>query len=358
MKKFFHRKKNSAPSSPEQTPSRSRQTEDFNADPGLRTSRYESTAPADLPQTGQFPLKGNNSSVSFQGRHSDTYSRGQAIGGVEPNPRPSSSSPYYGSLPVPRVTSASYNPAAPRYPPVDGRSDLGARQQYAPTDGPPTHEFSKLDLDSTADLLGQQGSPLRYHHGDRVSAAKTQDAAYPATRQERQPYGEGSASGIRMVGHAQPVQHDDHVPRQSSNSGLRAQDRFDFQDQSYGHPGMQSSSNAFSNLPEDKAAMRRKNSIPRKKIPNMSQTPTVTNEPAISLPLPRDQNHYDTRHSLAPTDRYEEDLHPGRQAPAGSRRFTQDSYPSAQQVVDRARGDTYDTEVVEKVAPGESASVL
>ena len=371
MKKLFHRKKNSAPSSPEQRPSASRQTQNVNADSGLRTSRYESTAPAGLPQTGQFPLKGNSSSVSFQGRRSETYARGgQPNVGPEHTPRPSSSSPYYGSLPSPRVTSASYNHTASDLPPNNEQqgprvtNNHQRRQQYATTNGPPTEGFANLNLNSTADQLSHQEVPLRQHHEASSSAAGKQHTAFPTNKYERYPYQNDDTPGIRMV--EQPQFAEDHnVPQMTSNTRLRDQDRFDFESLSQGKSGTQPSSNAFGRMPDDNGAVRRKNSIPRKEIPNASHYTPRKSEPANSSSLPINQNHQGTSSIVSPNQYDDSDRQPAKRdsrpnyaIPTGSRTFAPDSYISGQEVLDRARANTYDTEVVEKVAPGKPLASL
>lgn len=81
MKKLFHRKKED--SDAEQPFERTRPPNTDKRDPALRTSLYDSTKPGELPQTGEYPVKGNDSSVILQQgrkssvsrsrRNSDTY---------------------------------------------------------------------------------------------------------------------------------------------------------------------------------------------------------------------------------------------------------------------------------------------
>ncbi|KAL8942286.1 MAG: hypothetical protein Q9216_001759 [Gyalolechia sp. 2 TL-2023] len=357
MKKLFHRKKTSAPSSPEQTPVRSRQTEDLNPEIGLRTSRYESTAPANLPQTGDFPLRGNNSSVSFHGRRSDTFSRGQVVGESEYNPRPSSSSPYYGSLPTPRVTSASYNPVPRAYPPADGLSDLGATNYYqrtpqnAPTEDPPTQGFSNLNLSSTAGEGDQNDFPLRQHHGPHSSATNMQGSAHLANRHARQLYGEESNSGIRMVGQTrgtrQPTEPDFYSAQKMPNTMSREQSADDVHDQSRSRPVIQSSSDVFDRMAPNDVAVRRKKSIPRKEVPHSFQDVPSSHRSVPSSSFPTDRKHRTTLSAARPNhNEGDYRLRQGEVSPD----ISQHNQPSAQEVLDRARGNTYDTQVVEKVA--------
>ncbi len=56
MKKLFHRKKRSDPdASPSQSSPYSGRSE-----PGLRTSLYDTTTASGLPQTGDYPIRGND----------------------------------------------------------------------------------------------------------------------------------------------------------------------------------------------------------------------------------------------------------------------------------------------------------
>ena len=59
MKKLFHRRRDS-----EESPQRARAT--LSDRSGLPSSRYESTEPGELPQTGDYPVKGNDNLVILQ----------------------------------------------------------------------------------------------------------------------------------------------------------------------------------------------------------------------------------------------------------------------------------------------------
>lgn len=72
MKKLFHRKKDSDAEQPAQ---RTREPNTNKRDPALRTSLYESTKPGELPQTGDYPVKGNDSSVILQQGRKSSISR-------------------------------------------------------------------------------------------------------------------------------------------------------------------------------------------------------------------------------------------------------------------------------------------
>ena len=62
VKKMFHRKKDDEPEYPQQ----SSRGHGAQADPSVRTSLYESTTAAALPHTGDYPIRGNDSSVILQ----------------------------------------------------------------------------------------------------------------------------------------------------------------------------------------------------------------------------------------------------------------------------------------------------
>ena len=59
--KYFHREKSGSPTV---SKSRSRATSAGAANHGLQSSRYESMPDAGLPQTGTYPIKGNNSTAA------------------------------------------------------------------------------------------------------------------------------------------------------------------------------------------------------------------------------------------------------------------------------------------------------
>ena len=65
--KYFHRDKSG---SPKEAKARSRATSFGAIDPSLQTARYESMPPAGLPQTGTYPIKGNNSTAAVAGQKS------------------------------------------------------------------------------------------------------------------------------------------------------------------------------------------------------------------------------------------------------------------------------------------------
>lgn len=360
MKKLFHRKKDSAPSSPEQTPPRSQRTDIAGAHPSFRASPYESTAPAHLPQTGQFPLKANSSSVSFQGqgRRSETYNRGHGTGATESSPRPSSSSPYYGSLPAPRVTSASYGNVNVGYPPTDGSTESGGapnyqqRQGAAPSDSL-TQNLSNLNFHSSKD---PEDVPLPRHHGSNQFPANARETGYSSAAYERKPHGEDKLAGIRMVAAPEPTQPEEYVPRQTSDTVDRNRGGDEYYSRSYGHPNTKSSEYTLANGVDTEGIMQRKRSIPRKEVSNVPQTSGAladrTRHHAKSSSEPRYEHQDDHESRRQGNFRSQPVVH------ASSQKDAQAARPSAHEIVDRARGNTYDTEVDERIAPGKPALPL
>ena len=79
MKKLFHRKKDS---DAEQPAEHTRAPNTDNRDPALRTSLYQSTKPGELPQTGDYPVKGNDSSVILQQGRKSSVSRSRRNSGT------------------------------------------------------------------------------------------------------------------------------------------------------------------------------------------------------------------------------------------------------------------------------------
>ncbi|KAL8812426.1 MAG: hypothetical protein Q9223_000341 [Gallowayella weberi] len=363
MKKLFHRKKNSAPNSPEQSTVHPRPHGDVNNDSNLRTSRYESTTSAGLPQTGQYPLRGNNSSLALQGRRSETYSRGQATGAVEPSPRPSTSNPYYGSLPTPRVTSASHDHESTGHPLTDGSSEVGHASNYfqpqrASQPSAPIQDFSNLNLNSDSD--GRQGQPYNApqsrHHERSAFIHGGQDPNQPSTRHERRGYGANHTPETRNIGRAENIQSDVDFSRQTGKyDRMVDHGRQDHLTSRY-NSVQESSDNALGYPPETYPTGTGNRSIARKQI--AQQHPAAADQEGGLSSSPEDRARYHPA-SLARASQPEDshgtrtertfqprsNLHhnPRSNAPVGR--------PSAQEVVDRARGITYDTEVVEKVAP-------
>lgn len=65
--KYLHRKKGDTPS-PQQPSRQSRVVSQGNTDSALGISRYEATAPGSKPETGSYPIRGNNSTAAVNSR--------------------------------------------------------------------------------------------------------------------------------------------------------------------------------------------------------------------------------------------------------------------------------------------------
>ncbi|KAL8873884.1 MAG: hypothetical protein Q9174_000713 [Haloplaca sp. 1 TL-2023] len=351
MKKLFHRKKNaSAPSSPEQTPPRARNPDTVNNDQSLRTSLYESTTPASLPRTGQYPLKGNGSAVALPGRRSDTYSRNQTVGGDDPSPRLSTSSPYYGSLPAPRVTSASHDRSYDNRTAKDYRSEQNLRKDKSPID-----DFSRLSLGDHERTNHDDGFPLRQNHGNDTFTDVSQDPNHAWANDEgRASYNERT-SGVRMVGQAKPSPLDKETMRQTGVGGRREDSRYNHHDYDYGRHRTDAANPATASSQIDGASVSRKTPIQQSGYGDHA----VATSPTSSRLDPRlDSNRHhipsDTTVNSRQRNQYEGTHMNGDAQPhllSNLQHNGRGFQPSAQQVAARARQDTYDTEVVEKVAP-------
>lgn len=81
MKKLFHRKKDSDAEQPSQpTPTRAQNTD--RSDPALPASLYQSAKPGEPPQTGDYPVKGNDSSLILQQGRKSSVSRSRRNSGT------------------------------------------------------------------------------------------------------------------------------------------------------------------------------------------------------------------------------------------------------------------------------------
>ena len=138
VKKIFHRKRDE---DAEQPRYRTHDTIAARDDPALRTSLYESTTAAGLPQTGDYPLKGNDSSIMLQhGRKSSVRSRGSSAGHQNApyrSPTPEQYNATRNTPPISLATNAggpaSYDSSQQHPPlPLDGTDDRRKRWSQLP----------------------------------------------------------------------------------------------------------------------------------------------------------------------------------------------------------------------------------
>lgn len=73
IKRLFHRKKDASSETPLY---RSQRSNAAQSSPALRTSLYDSVPAGGPPQTGSYPIKGDNSSIALQKRNSIRHRRG------------------------------------------------------------------------------------------------------------------------------------------------------------------------------------------------------------------------------------------------------------------------------------------
>ena len=141
MKKLFHRSKDS---DAEQTPQRSQAPRSDRNDPALRSSRYESTKPGELPQTGDYPVKGNDSSVVLQQGRKSSTSRSRRNSGTSHAYRSPTPNQYEAAKNPPHMTSsldvAGRSEPHQQSPAMPMNSQEERRRRNLP------QEFSSLDL--------------------------------------------------------------------------------------------------------------------------------------------------------------------------------------------------------------------
>lgn len=145
IKKIFHRKKDHQSA---QSLQQSQSSAAATSTPALRTSPYDSTSAGGLPQTGAYPIKGNNSSSALRKRKSSLHNRGHEDQIVDPALSIFSGGPHHGSRAAPAMSQSLYNDrhSSTKFQPgaTTGADHNGLRRQAA--DSPPAQEFSALSL--------------------------------------------------------------------------------------------------------------------------------------------------------------------------------------------------------------------
>lgn len=153
MKKLFHRKKED--SDAEQPVERTRAPSSDKRDPALRTSLYESTRPGELPQTGEYPVKGNDSSVILQQGRKSSVSRSRRNSGTYHNVPYQSATPnqYEASKRAPHMT-----------PPTigDGSNDPYQQSSTMPMGGQEDRRRRDLPLDFSGLNMGNVECSMMY----------------------------------------------------------------------------------------------------------------------------------------------------------------------------------------------------
>ena len=150
MKRMFHRKKDDDSEEPiqrERTPAAAK------SNPAIRTSLYESTTAGGLPQNGDYPIKGNDSSVILQAdRKSSVHSlrswRSSSRGSPSAAPlQAPTSTQYDGSRSNPRLPPQTSNASDTKFydayqSPTRGQDDPPKRWSRSPL----PQEFANLSI--------------------------------------------------------------------------------------------------------------------------------------------------------------------------------------------------------------------
>ncbi|KAL9614988.1 MAG: hypothetical protein Q9167_000519 [Letrouitia subvulpina] len=359
MKKLFHRRKHSLPSSPEQPTQLSRKPHNGLSDPNLPASLYESTSAGKSPQIGAYPFKGNDSSTALRKQRSGPYGTSHT---ELPHPDldhplpPTPPKQSYGSLPV---TSATGNRTPTRY---SGQPD---RSIQAPDIQPTGNARSEK-------ALGQEFSTLSIGEPNQ---------SYDASARRRDPNNHPNvAANLKSTGDGQYLGNEKVQPRQTQKPGirmvnednsyqlqadaLRYADRFPASGKSQDVAGVHNNhmypaastispyETSISRSWKGQVDLGRKTSIPRKEIGSSVRHPT--NDQAQAKALSQAQSPIDPTYSSA-NNGYttqagwlETQKTAGQHQPrSGPRKFEYNS----EDVVKRAQNNSHDTEVIESIAP-------
>ena len=370
MKKLFHRKKDSNPSSPEQASPRSQEPQYNPGNTNLRSSLYEHTSSAGLPQTGAYPLKGNSSSTALSGRRSRTNSRARQSSEYDYPLAPPISSPYYGSLPAPRVTSSAGNDAT-SYAPNRTNPPQSARtpaQAYDPDSQQPlSSDFSRLNIGEQSRSYG--ADPYSGHWHDQAESTDGRHGLPTSSKDQGQRYrkirtSEDASPSIRMINSTDTQQqvHDVEQGQEFYPYG-RIENESDLLDQ-YRDPGRSAEHKAMTShgLPASSSSLEnlrigRQRSIPRKEIGTPSKPPLIGEQASASRKTPAMQYQEDvkSKHSVPSRGNEAQFRDMQHQQPAIPNRNPQTldgADHEAQGTIERAKYNTYDTEVIESMAPG------
>lgn len=407
LKKLFHRKKgedgydeDEQQSSP---PHRAPAASTLATDSALHSTPYETAAPAGPPVTGTYPIRGNAGPPPAAA--TGTPSRGPRQLRTGPDTSFNQNTHQYGASPPPRrpiPTPVTANPASDIYGtgPLPGqamstgeRGAVRARQN----DGDLSQDFSSLNLglgEGKSFALNRQiasfadsrvaprsstqpqvpsYAPNRYagsrpsveftgRHVRDSSRDEPQSSYLPATYREASNHSGGVEGGGRIVpGGPRALRHG---PSRGSEDA-----------QNYGSTNSPYSAEALydsaAQQAQEEVDLARRRSIPRKQVgapptnpsagtfsPTASQksTPGHIRQSSLQKPLPMAPT-LGNNYQASPSDedsqsRRSTDLRPvPLSVIKGSNKLT------AEDVVRKASGKSFDTEVIEKIAPGRERSV-
>lgn len=148
IKKLFHRKKDT---SSEEHLQQTHMSNAARSSPALRTSLYDTVPTGGPPQTGPYPIKGDNSSAVLQKRKASQRNRGPS----DPIPGSFNSSPTRRSNHIPRatpiipsLTQHDFDSSAGKLnqPNRERRSEGDSRRQHNQFETPLSKDFSALNL--------------------------------------------------------------------------------------------------------------------------------------------------------------------------------------------------------------------
>ena len=301
LKKILHRHKDE---NVEKSPQQSDAHNSSQAEPALRTSLYESTAPAATPQTGDYAIRGNENSVVLQPsrKQSARSSRSRRSSGGHDNV------PH--RLPTPRRTP----------PPPSSATGPGAYDPHQQAPALPPIEQQLPQAFAGLGLGDEQCTFIKfYRHTCTLSnhriapTATTQAGSVPRDAYQGSIPGRGSSQA--------------HGYNTWDKAGIRKVNQDNQPPTGYDGPASRE---------YDDPNLGREISIPRKQVGTSANAP---HSPVQTSKLSnRQQGH--TRNQSASK--------PLPATPGSSNDIPED----AQDVINRAKSNTYDTTVTEKVAPG------
>ncbi|CAF9939880.1 MAG: hypothetical protein ALECFALPRED_008366 [Alectoria fallacina] len=411
MKKLFHRQRDS---DTEQPPQRTRAPTLDRRDPALRTSRYESTEPGQFPQTGDYPVKGNDSSVILQQGRNSSVSRSRRNSGTPQNVPYRSTTPnqYEASKRAPYMTPppglTGFNDPYQQSPamPMGGQEERPRRdlpqgfsglslgnvnspttvtqtvtttrtphQGYNANRGIPQIQRHGLKHTPQEQGYAPQNTPREQGYAPRNNAAPLQQEYAP--RNNTTPQRQEGAPRNNTTPHQEVVprnsaisQHRDSAPRNNAASIRPVNEgnaqRVSMSQTFQGDLPSTPRSNAYDSpnpQDEDDTGLAGQNPIPRKQIGTSADTPYSSVQassapraqishsrqqsvpkPLPSIPVAADRGN--ANRQTEPTPQSSSILNRSRPVPT-----SQTGLRDAQDIVNQAKTNTYDTQVVERVAP-------
>lgn len=352
VKKLFHRGKEDDGEQPP-APTHTRNPNSTRSDPALRTSLYESTMPGDLPQTGDYPVKGNDSSVALQhGRKSSSRSR-----------RNSSSHhnmPHSSTTPNHYETSRNTRRMTP--PPMVNSLEAGSYSPYLHAPAMPMggNDDKRRDLPQDFSGLSLGNAAGEQDHECLCSGVKTDFPKVPTTVTQTVT----TTRTLHQASNANPGYS-------RNNTGIRAVDQEVPQNPKKGQPylgdlpsnSMFYADNEQSWQGNDDANSSERTSIPRKQVGSSVnlQSPSIQSSPPSKPQIGRNRRQSAPKPlpstPIASSDEYSNTDSRAMPQQSGvlDRSRPRPKEMVKQEVVDRAKNNTHDTQVIESMAPGQFA---